>query len=99
MCTALKEIFQALETYNKGIKVDAKFAPSYLGKGRALLEQTPSKPEDALTNLEKAVELDPNLNETYLELASTSLELNDPAGALTWLTKLPPEMAIPPRLN
>lgn len=78
----------AITAYNAGIKIDPNFAPSYLGKGRALLEETPSKPEDALSNLQKAIELDPQLYEAYIELANSNLALGDPAAAVAWLDKL-----------
>jgi len=78
---------EALEAYQKAIKLDPNFAPSYLGKARALLDQTPSKPKDAITALQIAITKDPSMYEAYLELARTNLALNDPQTALGWLDK------------
>lgn len=84
---------EAMSAYNQGIKLDANFAPSYLGKGQIYLAQSPVKLEEALQNFSKAVELDPAYDEAYMQLAETSLKLNDPAGALTWLQKVGPDTA------
>lgn len=84
---------EAMSAYNQGIKINANFAPSYFGKGQVYLEQSPAKPEEALQNFQKAVELDPEYDEAYLALAETSLTLDDPSAALSWLQKLQPEMA------
>jgi tetratricopeptide (TPR) repeat protein len=78
---------EALSAYQTGIQVDPNFAPSYLGKGRALLEQTSPAPADAIAALQIGVSKDPNMAEAYLELARANLMLNDPTTAIGWLEK------------
>ena len=78
---------EALEAYQKAIKLDPNFAPSYLGKARALLDQTPSKPKDAIDALQIAITKDPAMYEAYLELARANLVLNQPDTAMGWLDK------------
>jgi tetratricopeptide (TPR) repeat protein len=78
---------EALTAYGEAIKLDANFAPPYLGKARVYLDQTPSKPEEALASLQLAINKDPQMYEAYLEMTRASLALNDPESALNWLGK------------
>jgi tetratricopeptide (TPR) repeat protein len=78
---------EALEAYQKAIKLDPNFAPPYLGKARALLDQTPSKPKDAIEALQIAITKDPNMYEAYLELARANLALSNADAAMGWLDK------------
>jgi tetratricopeptide (TPR) repeat protein len=83
----------ALSAYQKAIKIDAAFAPAYLGVAQIDLYGSPLKTDDALTELEKAISLDPQLAQAYLELAKVSLAQNDPDAALGWVEKLDTSMA------
>ncbi len=68
---------EAAGYYDQAIQIDPRFAPAYLGRARALLAGTPN-PNDlstAQSDLETALQLDPNLGEAYLELAG--LEINN----------------------
>lgn len=62
----------ALAYYAQAVQANPSFAPSYLGRARAALSGSPSlnDMERAYNDLEKALELDPNLGEAYLELAA-----------------------------
>ncbi len=61
----------ALEYYKAAIKVNANFAPIYLGRARADLGINPRK--SVLLDLDKAIKLDPNFAEAYLERGLYSL--------------------------
>jgi tetratricopeptide (TPR) repeat protein len=78
---------EAASAYQSAIKIDPSFAPAYLGKGRTLLESTPSKPEDAIAAFQQAIAKDPQMAEAYLEMAKSNLVLNDASSALGWLDK------------
>ncbi len=78
----------ALSAYDAAIKLDPAFAPAYLGKGRAQLEGTPSDPEKAEINFQKALELDPQLHEALIELANVSLANGDAQAALAYIDQL-----------
>lgn len=79
------ELDQAIQIYNQILHTNPAFAPAYLGSARARLAATPSRLEEAQSDLKKAIEIDPNLYEAYLELASLALDLNDAKLALEWL--------------
>lgn len=80
-----KNYKDALVSYDAAIKANAAYAPSYLGKGRLTLQSTPSKTIEALAFFTKALELDPELSETRLEMANLYLTKGDTDTALTWL--------------
>lgn len=80
---------QASAAYDASIQIDPKFAPAYLGKGRAFLMVSPPKLNKARQNFEKVLELDPRLYEAYFELASLALSDGDADKALAYLAKLP----------
>ena len=79
---------EAMSAYDSAIKIDANFAPAYLGKGRVYLEQSPSDLDKAQTVLQKALERDPKMYEVYLELANVSIAQGDGNAALGWLDNL-----------
>jgi len=66
---------KALEAYNQAIRLNPNFAPPFLGRARARLALDASF--DVREDLERAVSLDPNLGEAYLELAILSLRQED----------------------
>lgn len=78
----------ALSAYDAAIKIDPAFAPAYLGKGRAQLEGSPSDPEKAELNFQKALELDPLMHEALIELANVSLARQDAGAALAYVDQL-----------
>ncbi|MBE3038731.1 MAG: tetratricopeptide repeat protein [Chloroflexi bacterium] len=80
---------EAIRTFNQVIKLQSDFAPGYLGLGRTLIDSDPAKWQDAQSDLEKAIILDPNIKEAYLELARLSLSLEDAQTALTQLAGAP----------
>lgn len=59
----------ALSAYNAGIEANPDYAPCYLGRARLRLSRSPDELTLPRTDLEKALELDPDLGEAYLELA------------------------------
>jgi tetratricopeptide (TPR) repeat protein len=78
---------EALIAYSKAIKLDANFAPSYLGRARVYLDQTPSNPKEAIASLETAITKDPQMAEAYLELARANIAQGDANSALVWVDK------------
>lgn len=68
---------EALAAYDQAIKVNPNFAPSYLGRARARQSQAPEPSDPIRTDLEKAISLDANLGEAYLELATLKLRKKD----------------------
>jgi tetratricopeptide (TPR) repeat protein len=79
------ELDDAIASYKKAISLDAKFAPSYLGRSRAYYASKPSRSREALADLKKAVELDPQYAEAYLDLAQIDLDSQDYETALQHL--------------
>jgi len=80
---------EAIQTFYQVIKLQPDFAPGYLGLGRTLIDSDPAKWQDAQSNLEKAIILDPNIKEAYLELARLFLSREDAQTALTQLAGAP----------
>lgn len=70
---------KALTYYQEAIKVNANFAPPYLGRARANLALKPRA--DVLNDLDAAIAYDPNYWEAYLERALYLLKKNDLSGA------------------
>lgn len=64
----------ALSAYNAGIAADENYAPSYLGRARLRLSRVPDDLAPPKADLEKALQLDPNLGEAYLELALINVQ-------------------------
>ncbi len=78
----------AITAYDAAIKLDPSFAPAYLGKAKAQMESTPSNTKGAEENLKKALELDPQMHETLIELANLSLANGDAETALGYADQL-----------
>ncbi len=80
----------ALEAYHETLAIDDKFAPAHLGLARALLEKDATRnAREARAALETALELNPDLVETYWVLAGLLLEQEDPEAALEALSAAP----------
>ena len=79
--------WDAIAAFDAGIKANSSYAPPYLGKARLIMQYTPSKYKDAVTLLNKALELDPDFNEARLEMVNLYLERGDEDSALAWLEK------------
>ncbi len=79
----LDEPEQALAAYDQAIQADSGFAPAYLGRARAniALFDMAEVEQDLL----RAVELDPNLLEGFLELASLKIAAGEIELALDYL--------------
>lgn len=71
--------------YNRALAVDPNFAPAYLGKARAKMDQSASNWASAQGDLETAISLDANMYEARLELAAIAIQRSDPAAALQQL--------------
>ncbi|MCX6065556.1 MAG: tetratricopeptide repeat protein, partial [Chloroflexi bacterium] len=56
---------EALNYYQLAITTNANFAPSYLGRARATLAINPN--QDVSADLDRAIKLDPNYAEAYME--------------------------------
>jgi tetratricopeptide (TPR) repeat protein len=78
----LKKPKEALAAYEQAITLDPRFAPAYLGRARVRLQTNPEQADAIRIDLEKAVLLDANLLEAYLELAAFKTNHKDPSGAL-----------------
>ncbi len=72
----------AAAAYDNSLKLEAGFAPAYLGKGRALMQADPPDKNRARQNFQKAFELDPALAEALLALAELQFAEGDNAAAL-----------------
>lgn len=79
----------AIEAYNRSIALDKAFAPPYLGLGQSILALNASRWQEAEKNFRKAIELDPNINAAYLELAGLYVSRNDGEAALAELDAAP----------
>lgn len=77
---------RALAIFNQIIKDYPLFAPGFLGRAKTRMTAAPSRWQEARNDLKTAVNLDRNLLEAYLELANLDLSLNNPQGALEWMT-------------
>jgi tetratricopeptide (TPR) repeat protein len=75
----------ALRYYNQAISAAPAFAPAYLGRARVVLAEDPGAREEPLNDLRRALELDPNLGEAYLEQAGLALADRQPEEALSLL--------------
>jgi tetratricopeptide (TPR) repeat protein len=68
---------EAITAYDQAIKINPNFAPAYLGRARARQAQALEPSDPIRADLEKAISLDANLGEAYLELASLKLRKKD----------------------
>jgi tetratricopeptide (TPR) repeat protein len=81
-----REIFdQAIYAYNLAMEMDSNFAPAYLGRGRARLQDDPGRWKVVQQDWQKALSLDPNMLDTYLELAALDIELKEGQSAVDYL--------------
>jgi len=76
-----EEYGQAARYYNESIDINANFAPAYLGLARVSLLANPRFEADDL--FAKAILLDPNFGETYLERARYLIAKGDYEDAFT----------------
>ncbi|MEA3350267.1 MAG: tetratricopeptide repeat protein [Chloroflexota bacterium] len=79
----LEEYDQALAAYDAAIEVDTDFAPAYLGRALTLLGKSP----DAIIedDLRKVIELAPQYESAYFELALYQLKQGHPETAIETL--------------
>ena len=63
----------ALENYEQALQVNSQFAPAYFGRAKINMVKNPDKIENTISDLNKAVELDPGFGEVYLELAKVDI--------------------------
>lgn len=84
---------KALTAYQTAISLNTTFAPPYLGIALLDLYGPVYKIDEASMNLQKAINLDPNLNLAYLELANVMLAQGSPEAALGYLDRLDATMS------
>lgn len=72
----------AAQAYDLAILQDPKFAPPYLGRARLRLVTAPEQTQQVRADLEKAISLDPNLLEAYLELGKFKIANKEAESAL-----------------
>ncbi len=85
------EFSQAREAYEKAQEVNPAFAPAYYGQA-LLLMRNPEALVEAEELLKKAVQLDPQYIEAYLQLAGVQLADERPQDALDTLDQAKPAM-------
>ena len=66
---------EALDYYQEAIKINANFAPIYLGRARANLALNPKKA--IIADLNSAISLDPNYTDAFMERGLYYLSKND----------------------
>lgn len=77
----------ALSIYRELIKIAPGFAEGYLGLGVLLFKTDGADSSEGLQNLQKAVEINPNLYEAQVTLGKTLLQQNKAEDALEHLQK------------
>lgn len=77
----------AFSYYDRAIQVNPGFAPAYLGRARTRLASDPRDRLKARSDLETALQRDPNLAEAYLELAALDQTEKQYQQALDLLTQ------------
>ncbi|MDQ3322117.1 MAG: tetratricopeptide repeat protein [Acidobacteriota bacterium] len=77
----------ALNVYRELIKIAPDFAEGYLGLGVLLAKTGGANSSEGLKNLQKAVEINPNLYEAQVTLGKTLLRQNKTEEALIYLKK------------
>lgn len=75
----------AVQAYNQAVEVDPEFGPAYLGRARALLEDSPRA--DVSADLDLAVEYAPDFGEAYLQRLAFLLEQGELDAAQDDLTR------------
>lgn len=66
---------EAIGYYEQAMKINANFAPNYLGRARANLGINPKR--DVIADLNKAIQIDPNYIEAYIERSFYYVRRND----------------------
>ncbi len=76
---------QASQVFNQIVKDKPNFAPAYVGRARTTIALDPEKVEEALKDMEAAVQLDPNYGEAYLGIAELQVQAGEGKLALETL--------------
>jgi tetratricopeptide (TPR) repeat protein len=76
---------QALSTFNQVIHDKPEFAPAYLGRARVEVAMDAGNLEDAIKDVQTAIETDANYGEAYLDLAALQMQAGDNDQALAAL--------------
>ncbi len=77
----------AVNIYRELIKIAPDFVEGYLGLGVLLVKTSGANLSEGVENLQKAVEMNPNLYEAQVTLGKTLLQQNEPERALIYLQK------------
>ena len=80
---------EAEKAYDASLKINPAYAPAYLGKGRVMLMNASPDTDLVREQFEKALQLDPQQFEAYVELAQLALDAGDAAAALDYLDQIP----------
>jgi len=80
---------EAEKAYDASLKINPAYAPAYLGKGRVMLMNASPDTDLVREQFEKALQLDPQQFEAYVELAQLALDAGDAAAALDYLDRIP----------
>jgi len=81
----MRDFQKAFDDFNALIDKNTDYAPAYLGRARARLEISPDQWKQARIDLEKALQLDPNLGEAYLQLGAILAQHGEPDTAIDML--------------
>lgn len=84
----LEDEDQAASAYQESIRINPEFAPAYLGQARLALYGNPVNLNIAEQTLSTAYELDPDMSETLIEMATLKIRQSDGPAALEWLAKI-----------
>jgi tetratricopeptide (TPR) repeat protein len=91
----------AYKKFNEAVKANPAFAPGYLGRARVLplLNPQDDRTKDVLADINKAIDLDPNYFDAYIQLAVVSMNSEDvetAQGALDQAEKVMPSSPLVP---
>lgn len=73
----------ASQSYDLAIQQDPRFAPAYLGRARLRQVSAPDQTQAVRADLEKAISLDSNFAEAYLDLAAIKIKAKEANSALS----------------
>lgn len=79
------EYEKALNAYNQALTLQPNFAPAIFGRALLYDLQNPDSVQEAIADLETAIELDPALGQAYLELAVLQAHVGEAEAALETL--------------